>query len=185
MKRLAIIGQQCAGKTTVATMAGDIIDIGPVAAMKFAAPIYKSLIALYQQKQRGFMQEFGDLAKKHFGEDVFVRAFEREDNRISKLPADCRPALAVCDDVRRIYELDLAKRLGYSVVYVEAPREARKARAEAQGLDFIETHNSETEVPLMKPKADYVLENNFKDAEDLLKACKGMLVALNFLPHNA
>lgn len=125
---------------------------------KFADPIYSALIGLGKPKHRAFMQDFGDLAKKHFGEHVFVECFDE----LIKTNPDGH---WVCDDVRRTYELDKVRELGFKVVYVETPEDIRRARAVEQGLDFIPIHNSETEVPGMKQYADLVIDGTLPTKE--------------------
>ncbi len=161
--RIAIIGQQCAGKTTVANIIKETLeDNGKyVKTIKFTDPIYKSLKALGQEKHRAFMQEYGDLAKKHFGEMVFV------DNFINAVGYFKYVDAIICDDVRRVYELEACLSNGFKIIYIEASQEIKKQRAAAQGFAFIENHNSETEIPSMKLQADYVITNNVSCMSEL------------------
>jgi ABC-type phosphate/phosphonate transport system ATPase subunit len=61
MQKITIIGQQCAGKTTVANIINKLVCRPTI--LKFAGPIYGTLKALGVYKKRRFMQEFSDVAK--------------------------------------------------------------------------------------------------------------------------
>lgn len=154
MIKIAVLGQQCSGKTTVCQTLNELCFSKHGKFIKFAGPIYGALSALKREKCRGFMQEFGDLSKKYFGEHVFVDAFKQA------VLEEQKSNFILCDDVRRTYELEAVRGLGFFVVYVHADDDVRKRRAESQGLDFIESHNSETEVPSMRNLADYCIINN-------------------------
>ena len=123
------------------------------------------------------MQEFGDLAKKHFGENVFTEIFKKNVIEKERLCETCSltNSVIICDDIRRLYELDVVK----EVVSIKAPAEIRKARAEKLGLDFIENHNSETEVPDLIDKADYkIIDNGDITIDDLFFIIKEALTKL-------
>jgi dephospho-CoA kinase len=146
--KIAIIGQQCSGKSTAAMCFQDATNMingtAPSIILKFAGAIYGALEALKQPKNRGFMQEFADVAKKYFGEDVLQRVFEKE---VKEHENDGIVNMIICDDVRRFYELYCVLNLGFHIIALDVPRGIRKNRAERLHLDFIENHNSETEVP--------------------------------------
>lgn len=157
--KIGIVGQQCSGKTTAANFLSEHFD--ETRFIKFADPIYGTLKALRQEKNRAFMQEFGDFAKKHFGEHIFVVNFnvavQEYEEYLNNLRENVREYLIVCDDIRRKYEFDAAKELGFKIISIDANTKTRKKRAEKLGLDFIEDHNSETEIPEILYKADYVI----------------------------
>lgn len=159
LTKIGIIGQQCAGKTTAAKFVGELFDT--IVVVKFADPIYGTLKALRKEKNRAFMQEFGDFAKKHFGELIFVENFIYSVKKIQAQFENERPNvrenLIICDDIRRTYEYDAAKELDFNLISIDAIANIRKQRAETKGLDFIETHNSETEIPALIYKSDYVI----------------------------
>ena len=160
MQKIAIIGQQCSGKSTAAKIIDDHYEN---ALVKFADPIYTALHGLGKQKHRAFMQAFGDLAKVYFGEMVFVEAFEKTVKSIERCCHDeinLDHGFIVCDDVRRSYEAKKCKELGFKIIYIDTPVEVRRARADALGLAFIENHNSETEVPELRRYADIVLDGS-------------------------
>lgn len=148
MIKIAIIGQQCSGKSTAAESFQDATNMfsgsGPSVILKFAGAIYRTLEALRQPKNRGFMQEFADVAKKYFGEDVLQRVFEKE---VKEYEQDRIINMIICDDVRRFYELYCVLNLGFHIIALDVPRGIRKNRADRLHLDFIENHNSEIEVP--------------------------------------
>ena len=147
--KIAVIGQQCSGKTSAAKLFTKYFDGAHF--IKIADPIYDTLDALRQKKHRAFMQQFADLAKEHFGEQVLVEVFKQNVKDIEKqnqiADIDCptgeRNVLIVCDDIRFPYELGTVRELGFHLIAVKADTEVRKQRAERLGLDFIENHNSE------------------------------------------
>ncbi len=169
MNRICIVGEQCSGKTQISNFIHDIkrcIDV-----IKFADPIYETLTSLREGKNRMYMQEFGDLAKKHFGEDVFVKCFESTFRWLS----DSLTGVVVCDDVRRKIELDKVHQLGFKSIYVDCDRDVRKERAFKLGLEFIENHNSETEVSSLQPYCEYYIDNSDINL-DVLKGTVAILL---------
>ena len=173
MNRFAIIGQQCSGKSTVADLLFEMWHYGKIV-IKFADPIYDTLRALRQKKHRAFMQEFGEMAKRHFGEMVFVDIFKAKMRLAdSKFP----DMLVVCDDVRRDYEAEAVLECGFKIIYVHADRLVRLSRAKKQGLDFIENHISETQVPTLRQYAHYEIVNNVDDMRVLDKNLRAMLAS--------
>lgn len=164
MLKIACIGQQCSGKTSLAKFF--INKFSAVFHIKMADPIYNALDGLKQEKHRAFMQQFGDLAKKHFGEEIFPQIFERQvleienesfEKEVGEPLKFTDQILIINDDVRFEYELKYVKKLGFKLCSIICPVEVRAARAHAQGLDFIENHQSETEIPKLLYKADFVL----------------------------
>ncbi len=167
--KIALVGQQCSGKTTAAVAIMEHLkNIGAVEItdiVKFAQPIYDVLDVLGQKKDRAFMQRFGDLAKCSFGELVFVQIFK---DLIKSMDKHCVEYIGlICDDIRRKYELEAARELGFKIIYIDSPEELRRKRAEATGLTFIPCHNSETEVPFLKDHADYVIEDRGLTMDEL------------------
>ena len=105
MLKFEVLGEQWSGKTTAAEAIQRHFFNPQV--VKFADPIYWALAALGQPKNRGFMQEFGDLAQRYFGERIFANLFMQgvtEEGRFVDA--------LICDDVRRGYELDSCLDLG-------------------------------------------------------------------------
>lgn len=155
MHKFVICGNQCAGKTTVANLLMEEMDNPFV--LKFAQPHYDTLRVLGQPKHRRFMQDFSDVCKQYFGDDIFVRIFK---DRTMSL--DSRPDIGgvICDDARYLREVQACKEAGYMAVFVDASPEIREARAKAQGLEFHEAHNSESEVPLLAKECDFVFVND-------------------------
>jgi dephospho-CoA kinase len=159
MFKVAIVGQQCAGKTITAEKIMQRF-YAPVM-VKFADPIYNTLQILGQTKHRGFMTEFGDLAKKHFGDDIFVKIFDVRSQSLEVFGSKQGGVdLLICDDVRRYYEMELCQKLGYKILFVEADESIRRKRANGQGLTFVESHNSENEVPSLRQYADDIITNS-------------------------
>jgi len=158
MYKIAIIGEQCAGKTTVAQSIQRYFDGAVV--IKYASPHYGVLHILGKEKNRSFMQEFSDLAKKHFGQDCFLKSFEKNVGGVLMNPQLKAISLMVCDDVRYKAELELCQKLGFITIFVSASTDTRVRRARALNLDFITDHNSETEVPGLQTYCDYIVQNN-------------------------
>ena len=153
--RYAIVGEQCAGKTSVAEIIKRVLPIIPTpATVKMAQPIYDILRVLGKPKHRLFMQECSDLAKKHFGNDIFLKLFEHNKGFLS---STCQ----VCDDVRYKFEVDKVREMDFKIIFITAPESKRMARAEAQGLVYNPNHNSETEVDSLRAYADYIIDNRF------------------------
>ena len=169
-KRIAIIGEQCSGKSTVAKMAAKKVDSFII---KFADPIYEALASLNKNKHRAFMQEYGDLAKKHFGPDIFVQRFHE------RLRSYRFADMLVCDDVRIPIEAQAVKRAGFKIIYIMADRDVRKARAAAQGLEFIENHNSENQVAGLKDFVDLTIVNDGSEIGGLARVVDTALARLN------
>lgn len=178
--KIAVIGQQCSGKTTAAKFFQKHFDHSVV--VKIADPIYDTLRALRKEKHRAFMQQFADLAKKHFGEEILAEIFQKRVLEIQDKYLDRdldgqhptvggKDILLVCDDIRFPYELKIVRGLGFKLVAINANTEVRKARAKRLGLDFIENHNSETLVPSLFPSADHVVYDDGISMEDLGKHC--------------
>jgi dephospho-CoA kinase len=142
------LGQQCAGKTSAAKTLQTII---PNAIVKFATPLYMINEALQIPKNRAFMQEMSDLAKKYYGQDVFVRIFERTYGHLGNL---------INDDCRYKLEVAMLQEESWRSCAILADTHIRKQRAEKLGLSFIENHPSELEVPESVSKCDYIITNN-------------------------
>ena len=56
--KIAVIGQQCSGKTSAAKLFSKYFDATHY--VKIADPIYDTLNALHQDKHRAFMQQFAE-----------------------------------------------------------------------------------------------------------------------------
>jgi dephospho-CoA kinase len=168
LTKIGIIGQQCAGKTTAANFICELFDPLSTEWFKFADPIYDTLKAHRQEKNRQFMQQFSDLAKYFFGDDIYVKCFkanvQEREKEIEPLIVGKFPGkrLFICDDIRYKSEFAACKELGFKIISIDAPVAVRKKRAEKQGLDFIENHNSEIEIPEIIYKADYVIVDSGK-----------------------
>jgi len=182
VSKIAIIGQQCSGKTTAANFIKQEFTVSET--VKVADPLYCILSCLKQDKNRLFMQEVADLAKKHFGELILVDILKE---KIKSLETSycCRGIytgdvriLIICDDIRRQYEFDMMKELGFSFISIDASREIRKARAERLGLAFIEDHNSETEVPSLIDQADFIIKDDGISQDKLKRHCYYYLRAI-------
>jgi hypothetical protein len=184
--KIAVVGQQCSGKTSAAKIFKKYFDSTYI--VKIADPIYDTLNALKQDKHRAFMQQFADLAKEHFGEQVLVDVFRQNVKDLEKQsdsadidrPGGPRNVLIACDDIRFPYELETVKKeLGFKLVGINAERTIRKVRAERLGLDFIENHNSETLVPQLFQYCDYTIFDDGLSMEGLEFQCRKILSQIN------
>ena len=172
LHKLAFCGKMGSGKTSASLIAlglmterfGQDASIGYV--IKFAQPIYQSMLAFHRNKggtaERIFTQRLGDLAKREFGEDVFVNIFEENvigliTNRLPQLTQE--NVLIMTDDLRFLSEYKLLKKLGFTIIGVEAPEDLRQRRL---GDAFANIrHRSETELSLFSP--DYVVYNDVEE----------------------
>lgn len=171
MLKIACIGQQCSGKTSLANFF--IKKFSQVFHIKMADPIYNALDGLKQKKHRAFMQQFGDLAKLHFGEEIFPQILEKQVVEIEKHDDEIAEhefldqILIINDDIRFAYELKYVRKMGFKLCSIICPAEVRASRAQAQGFDFIENHASETEIPSLLYKADFVITRGEMSMEEL------------------
>mgnify|MGYP000918769866 CR=1 FL=1 len=169
---LGFCGKMGSGKTSASLIAlglmtelfGQTNSIGYV--IKFAQPIYQSMLAFHRNKggsaERVFTQRLGDLAKREFGENVFVDIFEDNVNGLitNRLPQLTQEhVLVMTDDLRFLSEYKLLKKLGFTIIGVEAPEDLRQRRL---GDAFANIrHRSETELSLFSP--DYVVYNDVEE----------------------
>jgi dephospho-CoA kinase len=162
-KKIMICGEACSGKTTcmnyITKIYKKINEKCIIYFMKFAEPHYQTLEILNQQKNRLFMQEFSDLAKKHFGESIFVDAFDANVKR--EFPFHyISNGIIICDDLRYLIEYEYARKNEWYIIYIDADEKIRKERSDKLGLKWNPNHSSESELPLFKNKCDAIIENN-------------------------
>lgn len=149
MLKVAITGEQCAGKTTVADI---LIKQFGGEKIKFIDKIYQINELLGIEKNRGFMQDTGEAIRKYFGQDYFIKDFvHRSSTSKNNL---------FSDDVRKIIELEAAQQVHFITVFVTASQETRQARAINLGLEFIEHHPAEQEITSLYNKCEIHIENN-------------------------
>lgn len=148
---LAIVGPQCAGKTTFANYCEGTI-------IRFAQPLYDINHILGVGKDRQFMQKLSSLVKKRFGRDIFIKKFKDALNVQGSL---------ICDDVRFPMELEFLKKAGWRSVYITADAGIRKTRAEALGLDFLPYHESELGAEMLRDKCDVYFDNSHTSLQTL------------------
>jgi len=157
--RVAIIGEQCSGKTTLMNaIRSKMVEFGQVEIIKFAGPIYGVLDVLKKKKHRKFMQDFSTVAQDCFGTHVFSELFEKRMIELQK--SETNYSAILCDDVRRDYELEMTKAYKFVTVFVETPESVRMERAKKQGLEFIKDHSSEIYVDGMKGLCDIVVDGD-------------------------
>lgn len=171
--KLAFTGKMGAGKTTASLVSLGILtekyghqaSIGYV--IQFANPLHQSAVAFHRkEKPRLFLQRLGDLARREFGEKVFEEIFEENvegliNQRVPTLTQD--HILVMTDDLRFLGENRLLKKLGFTVIKVEADEEFRRQRI---GSTFLNVkHRSEIEMEQIVP--DFVINNNVNDPRSL------------------
>lgn len=161
MLKVAIVGKACSGKTSVLEVIHERVQ--SIDLIKFADPIYDVLKTLGVEKDRLFMQEYSDLAKKHFGDDVFVKSFKVRHDRLAFTHVNA----VVCDDVRYPEELEMVKSLGFQVIYLDCDDNVRKSRHDSLGLVFNDNHSSENQVDMMCNDCDYLIDNTKLSYEGL------------------
>lgn len=167
MFKIAVIGQQCAGKTSAAYHIGSRFFKAP-GYVKHAQPIYAVNGVLDVDKNRAFMQQFGDLAKEYFGEYIFRDLFVME---VEALDAEGHHDGIVNDDTRFPFEMAVLQELGFESIFVDSPSEVRRARSEALGFEFIENHNSEIYVPQLKEHSSYIITDDGLALDELYDRC--------------
>jgi dephospho-CoA kinase len=148
--RVAFIGLQGSGKTTATEAFGNYL--GDYIHFKFAQPIYDVLDAVKKPKHRLFMQQFSDLAKEHFGINIFNEIAEK---KLEEYPKD---AAVICDDCRFPFEVELLKKYNFTLVYVDSPEDLRKERL--GDLFRNPNHNSEASVESLKKHCDIILDGS-------------------------
>lgn len=167
--KLAFMGKMGTGKSSAALSALGILTekYGPNDAIgyiiQFANPLHQAAVAFHRkEKPRVFLQRLGDLARREFGEDVFEKIFEENvEGLTTKRVPDLTQnnILIMTDDLRFKGEYDLVKKLGFTVIKVEAAEEVRKQRL---GNAFTNVkHRSEMEMELFAP--DFVIDNSTND----------------------
>lgn len=145
---IAFMGQQCAGKTEAANYIAKKLGYKPV---KFIDKLYQINKLLGVNKNRGFMQDMGELIRKYFGRDFFVYNFMETNKNKNNL---------VSDDVRKLIELEAVQNLGFVSVFIEADENIRKQRATNLGLEFIPNHPAELEISEVEKRCMYKIYNN-------------------------
>ena len=156
MFKIAIIGQQCAGKTTAAQMIKTYLNV-EVDLHKFADPLYEILDVLGVPKHRSFMQRLSDLVKEEYNDqEIFIKIFDR--NIQPALGQDYQHDMVV-DDCRYQAEFAYLKNTGWTTIFIDASESIRKARADVLGLEFLPNHRSEWEVPNFAQYCNYTVNN--------------------------
>jgi hypothetical protein len=189
--KLAFCGKMGSGKTSASLLALGLLterfsehnSIGYV--IKFAQPLYQCMLAFHRNKggsaERTFIQRLGDLARREFGDDIMQKIFEENvegliTNRLPQLTQ--KNVLIMTDDVRFLGEYNLVKKLGFTVIGIEAPDDIRQRRL---GDSFINVkHRSEVELSLFSP--DYVVYNDVEEPQLVTfeTNMKELLAEINF-----
>lgn len=169
--KIAFTGKMGAGKTSASiAVPGILADLyggeNSIAyVIAFANPLKQCSLAFHQhQKHRTFLQRLGDLARRELGDDIFERIFEENVEGLitNKVPELHQQHIAIMtDDLRFMGEYKLVKKLGFTVVRIEADDDIRKQRL---GETFTNVrHRSEVEMEQFEP--DCVLYNNINEPQ--------------------
>jgi hypothetical protein len=155
--KIAFVGEQCSGKTSALQIAVNHFSGRQV---KFIDKLYQINNVLGVNKNRGFMQQMGDLVRSYFGEDFFANDFV---NKFQNLQNEN----IFCDDARTILEFESIQKAGFTIFYIDASREIRKQRADMLGLEFIENHPVELNIASFKDRCHFIIDNNHNSIEKL------------------
>ena len=164
MYSIALSGAAHSGKSEVAAFFEELFEergLDKHHILKFADPIYQSLECHGQfNKNRLAMQKLSDVMKECYGENIYVNHF-RDIYYKTKKQSACYggPDLIICDDLRYIQEFDLVKSLGFVTIAITADEETRRRRAKELGVEFSDSHSSETEVESLVTRCDFIIEN--------------------------
>ena len=169
MYKIALIGNSQSGKTTTADFFKEFFeekDITEVVNLKFADPMFEYLDCIGRGKVREFMQDLGDLTKKHYGEGIFIESLTRSDAVLCTNEPEDWQFPPICDvitidDVRTKLEFDTVLALGYTTVYIDSSIVTRAKRSSENGVGLNDAHNSESEVSSLKDKSIYFFECGF------------------------
>ena len=172
--KIAFCGKMSAGKTSATLITLGILTekYGPDASigyvLKFAQPLYQSMLAFHRntkaKPERVFLQRLGDLARREFGDNVFENIFEENVNGLitNRLPQIAQQhVLIMTDDLRFLGEYNLLRKLGFTIIKVEAEEEIRKERAGEAFTNI--NHRSELEQDLFT--ADFIVNNDTNDVQ--------------------
>lgn len=171
--KIAFTGKMGAGKGAAAVLfpgiVSDVYGAENVRAwiFSFAWPLKQCARIFHQndvKKPRIFLQRLGDLARREFGEDIMDRILTENvqgliTNVIPNVPQ--KHIVIMCDDLRFLTEYELLKKMGFTVVCVEADEKIRQQRL---GDTFTNAnHRSEMEMKLFEP--DIVIFNNINEPQ--------------------
>lgn len=156
--KVAITGKMRSGKDTLAKFFIDNIDANQLAfgdGIKKVAKAYFPEIVV-EGKPRKLYQDIGQQFRQ-IDADVWVKDL----NRVLTNLTDIGETEFVVSDVRQMNEYLYLKKMGFTVIKVEAHDEIRKERIQRSGDIYLpEDFYHETEVAVDSIPCDYLLENN-------------------------
>lgn len=162
MIKIAICGQLRAGKDEVANRIYHTHDYFEKLAFGDALKrLYHELLPWVptEPKPRAGYQQFGQLAREQFGEDIWIRHAER---MLAFYDRHKRYDGVVLSDLRQPNEYEWARLNGWTIVRVTAPDELRLARAKSAGDQFdAKDLAHDTEQHVNKFQVDYDIWNAF------------------------
>lgn len=176
--KIGITGKMRSGKDQVAELIQSQLENNgdSVRVIGFAEGI-KDLLSYYtpkifkEGKPRYAYQRVGQVMREVY-EDVWV---DRVIDRIKILVREDPNVNIIVKDVRQPNEFAALKKMGYTIIKVEADTSVRVARSLSSNDSFDISHlYHETELAVDTIKADYVIENNgtldelMQETEDLI-----------------
>lgn len=172
--KIAIVGEMHSGKTASVNflVTQRILDGANPTIVKFADPLYKAqyLFSNGLVKQREFLQELSDLAKKHFGENILNELFIQRVRNCERAGLD-----VFCDDLRTPSEFETAQKLGFTTIGIRAADEVRLARNPRTFTGA--GHVTERDVKQVICQCDVIIDNN-STIENLQSVLKDLLATI-------
>ena len=172
--RIGLVGCQQAGKSTIASILSEKV-ICQIKLFKFADPLYEILDIYGQEKNRLFMQDESDVAKKYFGEDIYIDLMRE---RLNFFSSSSLYTMYLCDDCRYQKEFKLLKDYGFTMIGVDCPKEIRKQRAEQNGFEFNDNHSSEQFIEELIGDCDHIICNTSNDRKVLSQSVDEFLATI-------
>ena len=158
---IAILGGQLSGKTTLAKLIKKNLAIlgTPSFILKIAEPLHNSADFFNEvngetTKKRQFLQEYGDLIRKHFGNDILIKTFFKKAHHMEKM------GVLICDDIRTKKELEKFKEKEWFVISIHADAKTINKRARLLNCPVVTEHNTESEITSLMPQADLIIDNS-------------------------
>ncbi|KRE33459.1 AAA family ATPase [Paenibacillus sp. Soil724D2] len=160
--KIALMGYARSGKDTVAELIGrKVSKINPLAfgtALKMMYHETFPLIPFLPKPRKGY-ERFGE-AMRSFDENVWVRKLENRYKLLQYLSEN--NGNFIITDLRQPNEAAWCKANGFTIVYVHAHEEDRKARA-AEDSEFMYVNPSEEQIWMIN--RDYTIYNIGTEAE--------------------
>lgn len=174
---IAILGGQLSGKTTLAKLIKKNLAIlgTPSFILKIAEPLHSSADFFNNVngetiKKRKFLQEYGDLLRKHFGEDILIKSFFQKAHSMERM------GVLICDDIRTRKELEKFKNNEWFIISIHADAQIINKRAQLLNCPVITKHNTESEIIDLIPQGDLIIDNSDLTMDELEQCVIDFLV---------